>query len=233
MVGMFQPHYEFWATEIREAVKGAGTEEKKLIPLIIMQSDQDTQALNEAYQRMYQKPMRDAVSNDIGGQAPWCRLLKAWLAGNNTAVIDPSAGAEQLHTAAKGAGTDEDVFIRIMCTTRPECYRQIDAVYAQKFGKTLAQTIKAEFCGKSEFSFLLAHYYLLNPAQACGYLLHEALHGAGTDEDLLKNVTVIFCDYFKGQTIKQGYGSFGDLAKDIKKDLTGKREKAYLAIWGQ
>ena len=44
---------------------------------------------------------------------------------------------------------------------------------------------------------------------------------------------VLFCDYFKGQTIKQGYGSFGDLAKDIKKDLTGKREKAYLAIWGQ
>ena len=32
----FQDHYEYWATQINEAIKGVGTDEKNLIPLIIL-----------------------------------------------------------------------------------------------------------------------------------------------------------------------------------------------------
>ena len=54
----------------------------------------------------------------------------------------------------------------------------------------------------------------------------------GTNETMLTNCTILFCDYFKGEAIKKGYEPFGDVAKDIKGDLSGKVEKCVLALWG-
>lgn len=228
----FQDHYEFWASQINEAVKGCGTDEKNLIPLVILQSDQDTEAIKIAYQKLFNKSMVDAISNDISRSADWARLLRAWIAGQNTNVIDPVAGADQLYTAAKGAGTDEDVFIRVMCTTRPDCYRQISAAFESKYKKSLEKCIKQEFSGKSETTFLMAHHYLLNPAQGVAFALKQSMKGLGTNETMLTNCTILFCDYFKGEAIKKGYEPFGDVAKDIKGDLSGKVEKCVLALWG-
>lgn len=119
-----------------------------------------------------------------------------------------------------------------MCTTRPDCYRAIAAAYAAKYKQSLADLIKKEFAGKSEWTFLLAHYYLMDPSVAVAFVLNSAVKGAGTNEEMLQNATVLFCDYFKGQMITNGYAPFGDLKKDLKRDLTGKVEDAYLAIWG-
>lgn len=45
--------------------------------------------------------------------------------------------AEEIFKAAKGAGTDENVFIKYLCSTTPECYRKIHAVFEQKYKKTI------------------------------------------------------------------------------------------------
>lgn len=74
--------------------------------------------MNEVYKKIYNRDMFTAISNDISNN-DWGRLLKAWLKGENTMNVDPNQAAEQLYAAAKGAGTDEDVFIRIFCTTSP------------------------------------------------------------------------------------------------------------------
>lgn len=232
MIAAFTEHYTYWAEQIKATIKGAGTDEKNLIPLILLQSDQDTEAIKTVYQTMYKKTMTEDVSDDISNSKDWARLLRAWMAGQNTNVIDPQVGADELNKAAKGAGTDEDVFIRIMCTTRPDCYRQIAAAYATKYGKPLEKTIKKEFSGKSEWAFLMAHHYLMSPAEGVSFALYSSMKGIGTNETMLTNATVLFCDYFKGQAIKQGYAPFGDLAKDLKGDLSGKVEKAFLALWG-
>lgn len=92
--------------------------------------------------------------------------------------------------------------------------------------------IVREFSGRSEFAFCLAHDYLNNAAQAVGFCIHEALHGAGTDDLMLIHVTILFSDYFKGAAIQQAYMPFGDVRKEIKRDLTGKYEKGMLAMWG-
>lgn len=145
--------------------------------------------------------MAEAISKDISNNADWARLLRAWIAGQNTNEIDPAQGAEQLYNAAKGAGTDEDVFIRIMCTTKPDCYRAIAAAFENKYKKSLEKCIKQEFVGKSETTFLMAHYYLMNPAQAVAFALKQSMKGLGTNETLLTNCTILFCDYFKGDAI--------------------------------
>lgn len=71
---------------------------------------------------------------------------------------------------------------------------------------------------------------MVNPAEAVASLLKQSMKGAGTNDELLVNTTVLFSDYFRGAAIATSYKKFGDLAKDIKVDLTGKYETAMLAM---
>ena len=45
-------------------------------------------------------------------------------------------------------------------------------------------------------------------------------------------MTVLFSDRINGELLKRVYLPFGDVVKDTKRDLTGKFEKAILAMWG-
>ena len=125
-------------------------------------------------------------------------MLRGWLAGDNKCVMNPQQAAQELFKAAKGAGTDETEFIRIMCNLNPEVYRQTAQTYFAMHKVTLRDTIKKEFTGKSEYAFLLAHDYLMNPAETIADLLKESTAGAGTKDELLVELTVLFADYFKG-----------------------------------
>lgn len=44
--GAFTDRYVYWAQHIDEAIRGAGTDEKRLIQLVIMMSDQDNKLVN-------------------------------------------------------------------------------------------------------------------------------------------------------------------------------------------
>ena len=180
---------------------------------------------------MFNRDMFTTIQRDISNN-DWGRLLKAWMKGENTCNVDPQQAADQLYAAAKGAGTDEDVFIRIMCTSSSQVYRQIAQCYQQKFGIPLRKTIIKEFSLRSEFAFLLAHDYLMDPAVAVASLINKAVKGLGTDDESLINVTVLYSDYFKGDAIRRAYTEYGDVEKALKRDLTGKYEKAVLAMWG-
>lgn len=85
---------------------------------------------------------------------------------------------------------------------------------------------------RSEFAFLLAHDYLMDPAGACAFLINKAVKGLGTDDESLINVTILYSDYFKGDAIKRAYSQFGDVTKALKSDLSGKYETAVLGLWG-
>lgn len=92
--------------------------------------------------------------------------------------------------------------------------------------------IEKEMTGKNEFAYLLINDYLMNPAVAVASLINKSVKGAGTDEQMLNNITVLFSDYFRGNMIKEAYKQYGDVAKDLKGDLTGKYENAVLGMWG-
>ena len=160
-IGAFMNRYQFWAQQLNKAIAGAGTDEDHLIQLVFTMSDRDQQQVAQFYRAMYNRDMFQAIQSDIHNN-DWGRLIKAWLRGQNTVAVDPSLAADQLWQAAKGAGTDEDVFIRILCNTSIPNFQQICACFQQKYGKTLRQIIIREFSGRSEKAYLMAHDFLLN-----------------------------------------------------------------------
>ncbi|CAL5971432.1 Annexin_2 [Hexamita inflata] len=230
LTGSFEGRYQYWARKIREAVEGCGTDERALIELVLMADPQDVQAIRTEYFRLYLKELVEDISDDISKNADWARLLRGWICQNRYPRGTPEQDADALYTAAKGAGTDENVFIRIFCSSTHEEFNQICQIYAQKYKKTLRETVIKEFTGKSEKAFLLAHDYLQTPINGCAYVIRDAIKGAGTRDRSIINISVLFRDRYS-QGINQVYAQYGSLAKDIKGDTSGWYEKTLLQFW--
>ena len=86
--GAFTDRYVYWAQKIDDAIRGAGTDDKRLIQLVIMMNDEDNRILNQVYRQMFNRDMFTAIQRDISNN-DWGRLLKAWMKGENTCNVDP------------------------------------------------------------------------------------------------------------------------------------------------
>nr|AMP46306.1 annexin 3 [Spironucleus barkhanus] len=230
MVPLFKGRYSMWAQYINEAIKGAGTDEQLLIEMIFLLNDSDQQRVEVEYRRLFGKDLKTAVENDISG-GHWAKLIRAWLHAKNDSGADPEKIADDLWEAAKGAGTDEQVFMSILANCHPALYKAVCDKFIMKYRKDVADIIKKEFSGKSEEAFLSAHYSLFDRSIAAARQIKLAYKGAGTDEMQLIRATVLFSDRVRGNDLKQAYKVFGDVLKDTKKDLNGKFEKAIISLW--
>nr|AMP46333.1 annexin 14 [Spironucleus vortens] len=228
--GLYTQRYVFWAEQIHDAVKGAGTNEKKLIDLLVSCADNEYREVDRVYTQLYKKSVYEALSSDCGS-SDWGKLMKAWIKNESTAQGSPQHLAEALFTAAKGAGTDEAAFITIMTSINHQTYRAMDAEFSRLYQKSLRSVIKSEFSGKAEYAFLAVHDYMVDPVRFVANMLYLSMKGAGTNEDKLIYTTVLHSDWC-GPYISQAYDQmgFGILKKDIKGDLTGKYEDAVLPL---
>nr|AMP46312.1 annexin 9 [Spironucleus barkhanus] len=230
LVPLFKGRFTMWAQYINEALKGAGTDEDLLFEMIFLLNDQDQQRVETEYKKLYGKELKKAIENDISG-GKWAKLIRAWLNAKNDSNTSPEFIADSLWNAAKGAGTDEQVFMQILANCKPEVYHQACEIFQNKHKKDVGSIIKREFSGKSEDAFMAAHYSLLNQRIAIARQIKLAYKGAGTDEDQLIRATVLFSDRVRGNELKEAYKQFGDVLKDTKRDLTGKFEKAVVSLW--
>ncbi|CAL6017406.1 Annexin [Hexamita inflata] len=222
----FSHRYRHWL----ECV-GSPLTPKTMITAVILMSDYDLPQINETLRELGRPDFFTSYGNSFG-ESDYERLLTGWVNSFQRLTWDPVKAADELFEAAKGAGTNEDVFIRYLCNSTHESFAQICEAYQSKYKKTLRQTIIKEFSKFSEYAYLLAHDYMLNPMNALAYAINYSMKGAGTDDYTLMMLTVLFSDFFKGQAIVQAYLPFGDLKKDIKGDTKGKYQDALLKMWG-
>nr|AMP46324.1 annexin 5 [Spironucleus vortens] len=228
-IGMYTNRYVFWAEQIKEAVKGAGTDEKKLIDLLVSTGSEYAE-VDRVYTQIYKKCIYETLSSECGNSC-WGKLMKAWITNQKTAGT-PLSIAESLQKAAKGMGTNEKTFINLLTTTDSATYQQVDEIYNRLYHKPLRNVIKAEFSGKAEYAFLAVHDYLLQPARFVANMLHLAVKGLGTNDDKIVYTTVLHCNTF-APCIKAAYKvmGFGNIKKALKGDLSGKYERSVLTFW--
>ena len=113
----------------------------------------------------------------MGGMMPQQQQPGASLMGYN-----PEQDCAALMKAMKGIGTDEDAIIKIVCNRTNEQRQLIKQHYVQKYSKDLIKQLKSELGGKFEDAVIALFD---TPFELDCKALYNAMHGVGTDEEVL------------------------------------------------
>jgi len=220
------------AQTLRKAMKGLGTDEKAIIEILGNRSNEQRQAIKLQYKTAYG---RDLIKD-----------LKSELRGDFETVIlgimaTPAAfDATCLKKAMKGAGTDEEVLVEILCTRTNEEIKAIKVAYKKEFGKDLEEAMTSETSGT--FEHLLVGLCAAGREESTdvdsdkaaedAQTLFEAGEGKlGTDEDEFQRILVSKSPAHI-KAVVEAYEKISErsLEDAVKGELSGNAQDAYLSI---
>jgi len=160
------------AEALHKAMKGLGTNEKTLIAVMCHRSNDQRQAIKEAFITCYGKELKSELKKELSGDFE--RLMLA--------LLTPWADfmAKEIHDAVDGAGTNEKKLIEILCSSTNQEIRRITAAYEQLHSKGIEAAIKGDVSG--DFKRLLI---CLLQAQRCEEEIHISAEAAAEDADRL------------------------------------------------
>ncbi|XP_074647412.1 annexin A13-like [Tubulanus polymorphus] len=249
VLAMFKPSADFDADCLRKAMKGAGTDEETLIDILCTRTNDEIKEIIGAYNRLFDRDLVSDVKSETSGHFE--RLLFSMLQANRTELTeeewneayesgwDSVVDHEQAEQDAKdlyeaGAaqwGTDESRFNVILCTRQFFQLRAVFNAYEEKAGKTFIEAIKSEVSGDLKAGFLAIVMCARHTADYFATRLHDAISGAGTDEDLLTRIVVSRSEVDLAH-IAQAYENLYEksLADAIDEDTSGDYSKILLAI---
>jgi len=99
--------------------------------------------------------------------------------------FDPADDARRLKKATKGIGTDEGAIIEILGNRSKEQIAEINRAYTHEFSTTLRKDLEDDTSGHFRDALIGV---VTPPAEYKAHYLHQAMSGAGTNEDALIDV---------------------------------------------
>uniref|UniRef100_A0A3P9PNY6 Annexin n=1 Tax=Poecilia reticulata TaxID=8081 RepID=A0A3P9PNY6_POERE len=124
---------------LRKAMKGFGTDEQAIIDLLGSRSNKQRVPLLKAYKTSYGKDLIKDLHSELSGD--FRNLVMAML--KSPAEFD----ASELHSAMKGAGTDEACMIEILSSRSNAEIKEINRIYKENNKKSLEDAIKSDTSG--------------------------------------------------------------------------------------
>ena len=128
------------AMEVRGAVEGWGTDEKRLFRALSGRTPIQLAAMRKAYKHFHDRDMDEDIDDDLSGS----ELERA----NALRSGDPTeAAVATLRDAMAGWGTDEDLIFETLRGKTPAERDAIIARYKEKYGRTLQYDLEDEMSG--------------------------------------------------------------------------------------
>uniref|UniRef100_A0A8D0H4J7 Annexin n=1 Tax=Sphenodon punctatus TaxID=8508 RepID=A0A8D0H4J7_SPHPU len=223
--------------EIKDAIKGAGTDEACLIEILASRSNAHIQEISRAYKTEFKKTLEEAIRSDTSGH--FQRLLISLAQGNRdeSSNVDMSrvqSDAQALYAAGENRlGTDESRFNAILCARSRAHLQAVFHEYQRMCNRDIEKSIISEMSGNLESGMLAVVKCLKNTPAFFAERLHKAMKGAGTKDRTLIRIMVsrseidlldIRAEY------KQMYGK--SLYTDITGDTSGDYRKTLLKLCG-
>ncbi|XP_032830059.2 annexin A13-like isoform X1 [Petromyzon marinus] len=220
------------AKDLRKACKGLGTDEDKIIEILANRTAKQRHQIKEEYKRSYGDDLVEVLKGELKGDFEKVVLALMDL----PAVYD----AKELRKAMKGAGTDEDVLVEILCTRTNKQIQKMRFVYNELFDRDLESDLKSETSGAVE-KLLIALVQgnrdettdvNMSLANSDAKELHEAGKGHwGTDELAFNSVLATRNMMQLRATFKAYKTNYGEDIEDVvKSETSGMLQDAYLAI---
>ncbi|RHY26868.1 hypothetical protein DYB32_007221 [Aphanomyces invadans] len=228
-----QPLEEAEAMIIRNATKGAGTNENLLYPVLGGRSPEELAILKKAFFKVFGEDLVVVIADDIGGD-----LKKHYLSVLNslTQKYDPAIHnqrkaeelAEIIYKAGEGKwGTDETTFCNTLWSIPPEFMNQVNAAYVAKHKNSLSRAIEKEFGGHTERAMLFHYNMITDPINTIVEQFEKTMKGIGTDEYGLSAALIRYQAYLPqvAPAYKAKYGEslrdriYGETSGDFRKLL--------------
>ncbi|KAK4470262.1 hypothetical protein MN116_005834 [Schistosoma mekongi] len=125
---------------LRKAMAGLGTNEKELIEVMAHRSPNQRVAIAKKYKALFGKELTSKFDSELSGHFYDCMVALCM----SPAEFD----ARELRKAMRGAGTDEDVLIEILCSRTNQQLTEIKEIYSKIFkGRDLEKDVKDETSG--------------------------------------------------------------------------------------
>uniref|UniRef100_A0AAX7VV83 Annexin n=1 Tax=Astatotilapia calliptera TaxID=8154 RepID=A0AAX7VV83_ASTCA len=209
VLAMLKTPAQFDASELREAIKGAGTDEACLIEILSSRSNSEIQEIARIY-----KGNRDERPNvDIS-------LAKQ--------------DAQKLYAAGENkVGTDESQFNAILCARSKPHLRAVFQEYQHMCGKDIEKSICGEMSGNLESGMVAVVKCIKNTPGYFAERLNKAMKGAGTKDRTLIRIMVSRSEVDMLDIRQEYLKTYGkSLYTDISGDTSGDYKKLLLKLCG-
>ena len=235
MIALFADPIEYDADQLREAMKGLGTNEDTLIEIIASRPPHILRAVKERYQQKYQRDIETDVKKETHGTLQ--HLLIALLQCNRSVNTNPNIDqcaqiAQEIYQAGEAKlGTDSSVFNKYFCSLSPMELACVAQQYHKLTGHTILQAIDKEFSGDSKKAFRTIVYATLSPSEYFATRVNDAIKGWGTKDHLLIRI-LITRDEIDMPQIKQYYKQLfeKDMVQAVKSDISGDYQKLMIEL---
>lgn len=227
----------FDATELKEAIKGAGTDEQCLIEILASRSNSEIHEINKVYKTEFKKTLEQDIKSDTSGHFE--RLLVSLVQGNrdesqNVDMTLVKKDAQDLYNAGEGRmGTDESKFNAILCSRNRSHLKAVFEDYRQVCKYDIEKTIAREMSGNLERGMVAVVKCLRNTSAFFAERLYKSMKGLGTDDKTLIRIMVSRCEVDMldiRAEFKRMYGK--SLYSFISDDCSGDYKKLLLQLCG-
>ncbi|XP_028269614.1 annexin A5b [Parambassis ranga] len=235
IIALMTPPIAYDVTSLRNAIKGAGTNEKVLVEILASRTPRQVKDIIAAYKLEYDANLEEDVCGDTSGY--FQRLLVILLQANRETGIQAGnieSDAQALFKAGEEKfGTDEQSFVTILGNRSAEHLRRVFDAYMKLAGYEMEETIKRETSGNLK-DLLLA---VVKCARSVpGYFaetLYYSMKGAGTDDSTLIRVMATRSEVDMLDIRAEFRRKFAcSLHSMIKGDTGGDYRKALLLLCG-
>ncbi|KAF4118835.1 annexin A5b [Onychostoma macrolepis] len=235
IVALMTPPIMYAVMCLRDAIKGAGTDEKVLVEILASRSPNEVNQIKSLYKQENNDDLEEDVTGDTGGHFE--RMLVVLLQASRQQGIQEDliqSDAQALFAAGeKKYGTDEGQFITILGNRSNAHLRRVFEEYRKLSGYEIEESIQRETSGTLQ-EVLLA---VVKCARSVpGYFadsLYGAMKGAGTDDQTLIRIMVSRSEVDMLDIRAEFRKRFAtSLHKMIQGDTAGDYRKALLLLCG-
>ncbi|XP_064594867.1 annexin A6-like [Liolophura sinensis] len=225
----------FDAKELRNAIKGLGTDEDVLIEILCTRSNAQIKEIIKKYKEMFNKDLEKDIVSDTSGHLK--RLLVGLVQANrsDSSEIDRNKAhqdAKAMYEAGeKKWGTDESRFNVILVSRSYAQLRATFEEYRKISKKEIEEVLKSELSGDLLRGMLTIVRCVKNKAAHFARQLQKTMKGLGTDDDTLLRVVISRCEIDMVQIKEEFEKLTGQtLEQFIADDLSGDYRKIILSL---